>query len=77
MTDIFESPDGGHTVYVRKPNSTERALVSMDQYAIDRRNQLEWNEIWYKKDSNPALQRAVERVIMIYRLSKENGQETN
>ena len=73
MGQIFESPDGGHTVYVRQSNSTERALVSMDQYAIDRRNQLEWNEIWYKKDSNPALQKAVERVIMIYRLGKEDG----
>jgi len=71
--DIFESPDGGHTVYVRKPNSIERVLVSEDEYALDRKKRHEWNQIWDIKDSNPALQNAVERVIMIYRLSKDNG----
>jgi len=73
MTDIFESPDGGHTVYVRKSNSAQRVLVSEDEYALDRKRRFEWHQIWDKKDSNPALQKAVERVIMIYRLGKEHG----
>ncbi|NBP58587.1 hypothetical protein EBU71_19030 [bacterium] len=73
MTDIFESPDGGHTIYVRKANSTERVLLSEDDYAKDRKKRFEWHQIWDAKDSNPALQKAVERVIMIYRLGKDNG----
>jgi hypothetical protein len=73
MTDIYESPDGGHTIYVRKHGSNERSLYKEDTYAKNIKRQQEWYQIWSHKDSNPALQKAVERVIMIYRLSKDNG----
>lgn len=72
MTKIFESPDGGHTVYVRDAGSDKKELFFEDNIAIDRKNQQEWNKIWHHKDSNPALQRAMEQVIILYRLGKNN-----
>lgn len=33
-----------------------------------------WDDIFIEAESNPALQTAIDRVIMIYRLSKDNPQ---
>ena len=67
---IYESPDGGHTVYQRNFDSNKRELVSEDDYAKKQRLKLEWIHIFEIADSNPALKKAVDRAIMIYRLSK-------
>jgi hypothetical protein len=72
MVKIYESPDGGHTVYERETGSTERKLLSIDEVALDKYNNIEWNKIWWQRNSNPALKKAVEQVIILYRLSKEN-----
>lgn len=74
MTKIYESPDGGHTVYEREQSSTERKLVSMDEVALDKYNNIEWSKIWWQRNSNPALKKAVEHVIMLYRLGIKNEQ---
>ena len=74
MTKIFESPDGGHTIYIRESGSSEKTLYSIDEVAIDRINYREWNRIWFEKNKNPTLKKAVDTVIMIYRMSKENEQ---
>ena len=72
-TYIYESPDGGHTVYRRNLRENIRELISEDEYAKNRKLLQEWNKIWEVKDSNPTLQHAVERVIMIYKLSEQHG----
>lgn len=72
MVKIYESPDGGHTVYERETGSTERKLLSIDEVALDKYNNIEWNKIWWQRNSSPALKKAVEQVIILYRLSKEN-----
>ena len=36
MTDIFESPDKGETIYVRQPGSSERKLI-IDNRTVDGR----------------------------------------
>ena len=72
MVKIYESPDGGHTVYERETGSTERKLLSIDEVALDKYNKIEWNKIWWQRNSSPALKKAVEQVIILYRLSKEN-----
>lgn len=72
MPKIFESPDGGHTIYVREADSAERTLHSMDQVALDKLKENEWNKIWQVRNNNPALKKAVDAVILIYRMSKEN-----
>ena len=74
MTKIYESPDNGHTVYVRETGSTERKLLSIDEVALDKYNNIEWNKIWWQRNSNPALKKAVEQVIILYRLGINNEQ---
>ena len=77
---IFESPDGGNTVYSREHGSDQRELLrTHDARTHDGRPLHEhlmesklWGEIHRAALTNPALQKALDRVIMIYRLSKDN-----
>lgn len=74
---IYESPDRGETIYAREPGSTDRVLVSMSAKAwalINEREQAElWADIRRTAEHNTALQEALERVKVLYYLSKENG----
>ena len=74
---IFESPDGGKTVYARRYGETDRTLHSIDpelQSSLDllKEDKL-WGEIRTAAKTNEALQSALERVIILYHLSKEHG----
>jgi hypothetical protein len=71
---VFESPDGGETVYKRKFGDSERELHSVSEKKrelIDelRENQL-WGNIHRAAKTNPTLQKALDRAILIYRLSE-------
>lgn len=70
---IYESPDGGHTVYRRKIGETTKELVSEDEHVHNVRAKREWLDIFDRKDSNPTLQAAVDRVILVHRLTKDHG----
>jgi len=70
---IYESPDGGHTVYRRRIGDKDKELISEDEYALDRRARIEWMEIFNRKESNPTLQAAIDRVILIHKLTKDHG----
>ena len=71
---IYESPDGGETVYVREHGSTQRQLHSESARAIDIREQVREDQLWAQirlaAKTNPALQNAIEQVKLIYHLSK-------
>ena len=75
---IFESPDGGNTVYSREHGSDQRELLSThDARTHDGRPLHEhlmesklWGNIRRAAETNPALQDALERAIMIYKLTK-------
>jgi hypothetical protein len=72
-TYIYEKADG--VTYAREFGSTDRTIVGMDQKtraAIDeiRENQM-WHDIRQKAKDNITLQKALDRAIMIYNLSKE------
>jgi hypothetical protein len=77
---VFESPDGGNTVYSREPGSDKRELIkTYDLRTHDGRPLHEhmmedkmWGEIRKMAKTNPTLQEALERVIMIYKLIKPN-----
>lgn len=79
MPKIFESPDGGRTVYSREIGSTEKNFEWEDPEEARVKERLreskEWLNILLAADTNPALREAIERVKIIYHLSKKNGQE--
>lgn len=68
MSKIFESPDNGKTVYEREAGSTERNI----KYEVIEERAL-WMDILEKSKTNPTLQQALDRVKMIYELSKDSN----
>lgn len=70
---VYESPDGGETVYVRPFGSTEKKLHSMSERARDLLVEAEqtmlWQEIRAAAKTNPTLQKALDRAILIHKLS--------
>ena len=69
----------GDTVFRRESGATDREVVGYDHRTPDGRPLHEhimdaklWGEIRRAAPSNPALQDALDRVIMIYQLSKNN-----
>lgn len=72
---IFESPDGGVTVYEREAGSSDRRLTEEskrrhdEMYATMQENKL-WGAIRRAAKTNPTLQDALDRAIIIYELSK-------
>jgi hypothetical protein len=77
MKYVYESPDSGETVYKREIGQIERELHSVSERRKDlideiRESQL-WGNIHRAALTNPTLQEALERVKVIYYLSKNNG----
>jgi hypothetical protein len=71
---IYESPDGGHTVYARLPGSTERNLIGISltkqKFLEDAKQKDIWIDILKESENNPALQKAIENVMLLYKISK-------
>jgi len=74
-TYIYESPDSGETVYARELGSTERHMIGQSIKAAGLVKDLEqdrmWGNIRRAAETNPALQDALDRAIVIYQLSKK------
>jgi hypothetical protein len=66
----------GSRIYARKMGQTERTLVGEDflEDIQARREKLarEWEPIVYAAEQNPALQGAIERVKILYELSRQD-----
>jgi len=67
-TYIYERADG--VTYAREFGETERIAIGWD-YDQDRVNEIIWKDVLNDAKTNPALQSALDRVIMIYKLSKD------
>lgn len=65
-TYIYERD--GDTVYAREHGTTNRRVIGMD-YPVTK--SVNWHDIEIVAKTNPALQHALDRVIMLYKLSKE------
>jgi hypothetical protein len=76
---IFESPDGGKTIYSRHNGSPMRQLhsVSSDiESEMDRvEREADWMAILKASERSPALQEAIDRAIVIYQLSRTDDDE--
>jgi hypothetical protein len=75
-TYIYESPDGGETVYARESGSTERQMIGQSYKARSRIDQIRedklWGEIRRKAETHPGLAEELERVIIFYRLLEDS-----
>jgi hypothetical protein len=73
---IFESPDGGRTVYARQPGSTQRTLHSQDlelqQELAELEQQKRWVDIFQARQGNPELDRLCEQVEVLYELGRRH-----
>lgn len=71
---IYESPDNGETVYGRYIGESNRWVVGQSTNAQVRVNSINedklWGEIRRAAKSNPALQKALDRAIIIYQIVK-------
>ena len=71
---IFESPDGGKTVYSRKSGETDRTLVWEDPEAkkekLFQQRWVEWRDILKASNDNPGLADLIEKAETFYRLLK-------
>ena len=71
---IYESPDGGDTVYAREPGKTERVMIGQNTRAKSRVEQLEedklWGEIRRLAKTDPGLADLLDRAKVYYQLKK-------
>jgi hypothetical protein len=72
---IFESPDGGRTVYARQPGSNARSLHYQDpklkQELEDLENKRRWAEIFESRHNSAALDELCNKVEVLYELIKK------
>ena len=72
---IFESPDGGETVYTRIEGSTDRLLHSESELKRTLHDQMKEDQLWgnirRRARTHPGLQDELDRVIMFYQLIKD------
>ena len=73
---VYESPDGGRTVYQREIGSSERTLtpnsVKLTQDLLDKmREDKLWGDIRRKSEDDPALEELLSHAIVYYKLKYE------
>lgn len=73
---IFESPDGGETVYMRTEGSTDRVLHLESELKQTLHEQIKEDQLWgnirRRARTHPGLQDELNRVIMFYTLLEQN-----
>jgi predicted peroxiredoxin len=73
---IFESPDGGRTVYARNAGAKERTLHSRDPELQRELKELEsqkrWVDIFQARINNAELDHLCEQVEIMYELSRKS-----
>jgi hypothetical protein len=68
-TYIYEKSNG--ITYAREFGSIERKAIGWDSSALIQEGAQQWYDILVEAETNPSLQKAIDRVIMIYKLSKD------
>jgi hypothetical protein len=76
MKYVYESPDGGQTVYRRKIGQTQKELHSISDEKRQWDQQVEQEMLWVKisqaSKTNPALKLALDQARIIYELSRND-----
>jgi HD superfamily phosphodiesterase len=68
---IYESPDGGKTIYSRKSGSSDRNLIQEDSSIKVNQRWLTWKEILKLAETEPSLRDAIEQAEIVYALIKK------
>ena len=68
---IYESPDGGKTVYSRKSGSSDRTLIKEDTSHNYITKWYEWKEILKLAETEPSLANAINKAEMLYVILKK------
>ena len=72
---VFESPDGGRTVYARRPGSDKRELhwqdPNLQQEIRELESQKRWVDIFQARRDNAELNDLCEKVELLYELKRE------
>jgi len=75
MATIFESPDGGETVYAREAGETTRTLHSESEKKKSLHDQIMESQLWGNIHraalTNTTLQEALNRVKVVYYLTED------
>jgi len=68
---IYESPDGGKTVYSRKSGSSDRTMIKEDTTQNYITKWYEWKEILKLAETEPSLANAISKAEMLYVILKK------
>jgi hypothetical protein len=68
---IYESPDGGKTVYSRKSGSSDRTMIKEDTSQHHITKWYEWKEILKLAETEPSLANAINKAEMLYVILKK------
>jgi hypothetical protein len=68
---IYESPDGGKTVYSRKSGSSDKELVKEDNSKNVITRWYEWRNILRLSETEPSLADAINKAEVVYALIKK------
>ena len=71
---VYESPDGGKTIYSRKSGSLDRTLIKEDPERKFTDRWFTWKEILKLAETEPSLRDSIEQAEIVYALIKK---ETN
>lgn len=73
--EIYESPDGGKTVYARKTGETKRTLVEQpDWHEINTRSAqhaIKWSNILVEANNNKPLKDLLDQAETLYELTRD------
>lgn len=70
MPKIYESPDGGATIYEREFGASERHIIKQASYDRLLEDKM-WGEIRRMAETNPAMREYADKCIELYHLLKE------
>lgn len=68
---VYESPDGGKTIYSRKSGSLDRTMIREDPDKHYITKWYEWKEILKLSETEPSLRDAIEQAEIVYALIKK------
>lgn len=73
MTKIFESPDGGATIYERESGETYRIMIKQNSERFEQMMEDKmWGEIRRMAKTNPAMKEYTDRCIELYHLLRKH-----